>query len=234
MYPAAFPHDPIVQLYPGVFLLHGSIRMGPGMRLNRNMLILQEGEALTLINPVRMNEEGLAQLDSMGKVQNIIRLGDFHGLDDPFYLDRYSCRFWCQEGQGSYSEPQADIVIDNTTAGPVADSEFFLFSAACYPEAALLLKQHKLLITTDAVQYHSGWSYTSAFTKFAFKLLGFRPGINIGPPWLKRVTPKGGSLKGDFETLLQLDFDALIAAHGILLKKGAKTALAERVKSVFG
>ena len=234
MYPQAYPHDPIKQLYPGVYLLHGSIRMGPGMRLNRNMLILQQDEDLTLINPVRMNEEGLAQLDAMGKVKNIIRLGDFHGLDDEFYLDRYQGEFWCQPGQDSYPQPKASVVIQSDTSGPVADSEFFIFRTALYPEAALLLKQHKLLITTDAVQYYSGWSYTSAFTKFAFKLLGFKFGINIGPPWLKRVTPKGGSLKGDFEQLLQLDFDALVAAHGSLIDTGAKQLLQQEVKQKLG
>jgi len=62
MYPPAYPHDQIQSLYPGVFLLHGSIKMGPGMRMNRNMVILQDGTELTLINPVRMSEEGLAAL----------------------------------------------------------------------------------------------------------------------------------------------------------------------------
>jgi hypothetical protein len=63
------------------------------------------------------------------------------------------------------------------------------------------------------VQYHADWSYFTEFTKFAFKLLGLKQGINIGPPWLKRVTPNSGSLKADFEQLLALDFDALVAAH---------------------
>ena len=50
MYPPAYPHDPIKTLYPGVYLLHGSIKMGPGMRMNRNMIILQSGSEITLGN----------------------------------------------------------------------------------------------------------------------------------------------------------------------------------------
>lgn len=234
MYPPAYPHDPITQLYPGVYLLHGSIRMGPGMRLNRNMLILQQDDDLTLINPVRMNDTELLQLESMGTVKRIIRLGDFHGLDDRFYLDRYQCEFWCQDEQSSYPLPEASVVIDKNTSGPVRDSQFFIFHTALYPEAALLLKQHKLLITTDAVQFYAGWSYTSTFTKFAFKLLGFKQGMNIGPPWLKRVTPKGESLKNDFNELLELDFDALIAAHGSLIGTDAKRLLQQEVKQKLG
>ena len=108
------------------------------------------------------------------------------------------------------------------------------YNKALYPEAALLLKDHKLLITTDSVQYHEDWSYFSWFTKFAFKMLGFKIGINIGPPWLKRVTPKGESLKEDFEKLLGMEFSSLIAAHGKLLKSGAKEMLKSEIKETFG
>jgi hypothetical protein len=108
-----------------------------------------------------------------------------------------------------------------------------IFESAIFPEAALLIKEHKLLITTDSIQYHSGWSYFSRLTKLVFKLLGFKNGLNIGGPWLKRVTPKGKSLKNDFEAILTLDFDAVIAAHGALIEHGAKELLKAEMSSVF-
>ena len=233
MYPPAYPHDRIITLYPGVFLLHGSIRMGPGMRMNRNMIILKEESEITLINPVRMSDVGLAELDSLGDVKRIIRLGDFHGLDDGFYLSRYKCDFWAQEGQATYKLPSPSRVISHDTDGPVGFSEFFIFEKSKYPEAALLLKEHKLLITTDSVQYYSDWSYFSWFTKKVFKILGFKIGLNVGGPWLKRVTPEGGTLADDFEKLTALDFDALIAAHGSLLERDAKTLLRREVNRLF-
>lgn len=233
MYPPAYPHDQIQNLYPGVFLLHGSIKMGPGMRMNRNMLILQGGPELTLINPVRMNEEGLAALDLLGKVSKIIRLGDFHGLDDEFYLNRYKCEFWAQQGQETYKSPSPTKIINSSTTGPIKNSDFFIFESAIFPEAALLIKEHKLLITTDSIQYYSDWSYFTWFTKFAFKLLGFKTGLNIGRPWLKRVTPKGETLIKDFQALLTLDFEAIIAAHGALTKNGAKELLKAEMSDVF-
>ena len=234
MFAPAYPHDEIKKLYPDIYLLPGSIKMGPGMRMNRNMVILKSGEALTLINPVRMNEAGLSRLDDIGQVEKIVRLGDFHGLDDAFYLDRYQCAFWAQPGQETYQSPRPTQLIAEETEGPVPGSEFFVFRDARYPEAALLVKDHKLLITTDSVQYHAGWRYFSWFTKYAFKLLGFKLGINIGPPWLKRVTPRGGSMKRDFDRLLALDFDAIVAAHGGWLASGAKQALADEMGAVFG
>lgn len=234
MYPPAYPHDPIRNLYPGVFLLQGSIRMGPGMWMNRNMVILQSGSELSLINPVRMDEQGLAALDALGRVCRIIRLGDFHGLDDQFYLDRYQCEFWAQSGQGTYQTPLPTRVIEVDTAAPVEHAEFFIFHSALYPEAALLLKEHRLLITTDSIQYHADWRYFSWFTRVIFRLLGFRIGLNIGGPWLKRVTPKGKTLEENFAALMALDFDALIAAHGALLGAGAKTLLRNELVRAFG
>ena len=233
MYPPAYPHDELKAIYSDVYLLHGSIKMGPGMRMNRNMVVLKNGSDLILVNPVRMNGESLSKLDELGRVKYILRLGDFHGLDDAFYLDRYKCEFWAQTGQDTYKSPKASTIITANVEPPLPNSQFFIFESAKFPEAALLLKEHKLLITTDSVQYHADWSYFSGFTKFVFKLLGFKVGINIGPPWLKRVTPKGSSLKPDFEKLLSLDFDSIVAAHGLLLESGGRELLNHEVHRVF-
>lgn len=233
MHAPAHPHDDICCLYPNVFMVRGSIRMGPGMRMNRNMLIIRHAGELSLINPVRLSVSGLKQLDALGKVKRVLRLGDFHGLDDGFYLHRYQCEFWAQPGQDTYPRPQPTHLIRETGDSPLPNTEFFIFRTARYPEAALLINEHKLLITTDSVQYHEDWHYFSGFTKWVFKLLGFKTGLNIGPPWRKRVSSKGASLKDDFEQLLLLNFDALVAAHGSHLASGAKALLQKEVERVF-
>ena len=66
-------------------------------------------------------------------------------------------------------------------------------------------------------------------------LLGFtkRP-ANVGPPWRKIQTPEGGSLKTDIERLLAEDFDQLIGGQGKPMVGGAKQALPETVRAVFG
>ncbi|WP_339664191.1 hypothetical protein [uncultured Pseudomonas sp.] len=233
MHPPAHPHDPLQQLYPGVYWVQGSIRMGPGLRMNRNMVIVQNHNELTLINPVRLSAQGLASLEALGKVTHLLRLGDFHCLDDAFYLERYGCQFWAQPEQSTYPQPTPDHLFTDQIAPPLPDAAFFVFNTATYPEAALLLKQHKLLITVDSVQYHANFRYFSGITRVVFKLLGFKQGINIGGPWRKRVTPKGGSLRADFDSLLALDFDAIVAAHGQPLTAGAKAALRQEVEQVF-
>jgi hypothetical protein len=56
-----------------------------------------------------------------------------------------------------------------------------------------------------------------------------RPVTVIGPIWLKASAPPGGSLRPDFERVLALDFDNLIAGHGRPKLGGAKDALARNV-----
>lgn len=56
--------------------------------MNRNMVIVKSGDELALINPVRLSDAALSQLDALGNVRHVLRLGDFHGLDDRFYVDR--------------------------------------------------------------------------------------------------------------------------------------------------
>jgi hypothetical protein len=54
-HPDPTPHDDIVEVLPDLFVVYGSIRLPlPGMRISRNMAVVRQGGALTLINPVRM------------------------------------------------------------------------------------------------------------------------------------------------------------------------------------
>ena len=232
-YAPAYPHDPIEMLFPGVYWVHGSIKMGPGLSMNRNMIILKNGSDLSLINPVRLLEEEEAKLCELGRVKHVIRLGDFHGLDDQYYVDQFNAEFWCQKGQTTYQTPQPDYVIEEGVNPPFEGADFFQFSTAIYPEAALLIKSVGLLITTDSIQNHTDWSYTTTLTKFVLKLMGFKKTLLIGKPWIKRVTPKNESMQGDFDRLLRLEFDHIIGAHGTLFRGNAQSALKQVVNKIF-
>lgn len=232
-YPSATPHDSIEPLFENVYWVHGSIKVGPGMTMNRNMVIIKSTNGLTLINPIRLNIKEEERLLALGNISVVIRLGDFHGLDDQYYVDKFNAQFWCQAGQSTYKFPVVDTVIKESTSPPFLNAEFFIYSSSKYPEAALLLKDCQLLITTDSIQNLTDWSYTTLFTQFMLKLMGFKLGLIIGKPWLKRVTPKGGSMLGDFEKLMELDFKHIIAAHGTPLRETAKQQLKHVMSETF-
>ena len=232
-YATATTQDSLIEIFPNVYLLRGSIKIGPLLQMNRNMVIVRDGAELTLINAVRLDSKNVEHLDKLGVVKNIIRLGDFHGLDDQFYIDIYKADFWSQECHDNYQELQPNKVINTTTNSPIPNSKFFIFESAMFPEAALFLEDSQLLITTDSIQYWDDWRHISVLSKIILSLIGFRLGLFIGGPWLKKVSKQKGSLEHDFKKLLSLNFTSLVAAHGNILRDNAKQELERVVINTF-
>jgi hypothetical protein len=148
-FPPSLPHGEIREVLPGMHLVSGTVGM-PGplpIRFSRNMTILKEGERLVLVNTVRLDAEGLAALDKLGKVTDVIRLAGNHGQDDPFYADRYKAKTWVVKGQrytagfdtnakDTYFTP--DVEMDESTVLPVKGARLYFFRSQP-PEALLLI-----------------------------------------------------------------------------------------------
>ncbi len=234
MYATAQPHDPITEVFPDVFLLRGSMHMGRGMRISRNMTLLRHAGELTAINAVRLSHAGEEQLERLGKLNHLIRLGNFHGLDDRYYVDRYGARFWSQAGSRHYSDPPPDVLLEPGVSLPLPDVDLFLFELTRRPECALLVNRNDgILITCDSVQHWGDHRYCSPLVRVMMPFIGFRSATLIGPLWLKYMTPKEGSLEADFQRLLELRFAHLVNAHGSLLRDTAHAATTAAVKRAF-
>ncbi len=233
-FPPAYPHDPIEEITQDLFMARGSIRMNPVVRLTRNMAIVRHAGKLTLINPIRLNDRGLQQLDALGEVEHILRLGPFHGSDDPFYMDRYQAAFWSFEGGTTYPEPAIDHVLSEGGELPFPDAELWCFHGLKQPEGVLLLHRGDgVLLTCDAVQHYGDYSNCSLAARLMMPRIGFPKTTLIGPMWLTAMTPEGASLRDEFERLLTLEFDTLLSAHGTLLRNGAHQAVAGAAARAF-
>jgi len=203
------------------WFLTGSVQFKPLVRLARNMVVLRHEGELTLVNSVRLDEQGQAGLDALGKVAHVMKIG-LHGMDDDYYVDRYGARRWTVD----------DLRGDATLPGP--DLDAFLFQDTIAPEAALLLKRSGgLLITCDSVQHWAPSHLNSPLARLLTRWMGFQNPAQIGPPWLKAQTPPGGSLKADFDRLLSLPFERLIGGHGGLLDADAVAVLKRSVQRTF-
>ncbi|MBW2244880.1 MAG: hypothetical protein JRH01_23105 [Deltaproteobacteria bacterium] len=233
-HPAAMPHGPIEEIADGVFWVQGSIQLAPGMRLSRNMVIVRSGNDLTVASPVRLSEDGETELEKLGSVRHAVKLGVFHGVDDAYYLERFGATYWALPDGARPQDPTPQQVLRPDSL-PIPDAELFEYQDSKEKEGALLIRRAGgILISCDAVQNWPDTKGCSLPAKLAAHLIGFRRRrAQIGPPWLKKMTPDGGSLKADFERLAKLDFAHLIGAHGAPLRDTAREDLQATIEATF-
>ncbi len=221
-HPSPRPHGEIREVLPGLFLVTGTIAM-PGplpVRFSRNMTIVREGERLVLVNTVRLDEGGLAALDRLGKVTDVIRLAANHGSDDPFYADRYKAKVWVLKGQrytagfntkvpDTYFTP--DVEVEATTSLPIGGARLH-FIHSDPPEGLLILERHGgTIISGDCLQnWASTDSYFSWLGAAMMRMMGFIRPHNIGPGWLRQGKPPGEELRA----ILGFEFANVLPAHG--------------------
>ena len=229
-----YPHGNVEEIAEDIFMLRGSIKMNPLVRITRNMGIIRNGDELSLINPVRVSAKVEAQIAKLGQIKHVIRLGCFHGADDPYYVEKFGALMWAQLGGTTYTVPKIDKELDSVAPLPFDNAEIFEFAGTTQPESALLIKRGTgILFTCDAIQNYGDYSYNNIVAKILMPFIGFPRTTIIGPIWLKYQTPEDETLEPEFRRLLGLKFDRLLAAHGTLLKTGAHAAVERAVNKVF-
>jgi hypothetical protein len=220
-FPPALPHGELREVLPDTFLITGTVQL-PGpmpVRFSRNMTVVREGDRLVLVNSVRLDESGLAALDRLGKVTDVIRLAGFHGMDDPFYKDRYGARVWALRGQrythgfATDGEPYfaPDVEMDATTALPLEGARLYVIDATPAEGVLLLDRSGGVAITGDCLQHwHQPDAYFSWMARVMMRMMGFIRPYNVGPAWLKQARPPKDQLRG----ILDLTFANVLPSHG--------------------
>lgn len=221
-FPPALPHGALREVLPDVFVVTGTVAM-PGplpVRFSRAMTVVRDGGRLVLVNSVRLDEAGLRALTALGEVTDVVRLAANHGMDDPFYKDRFGAKVWAVRGQRytagfdstsptTYFEP--DAFMDAGSALPIADATLVTIRSSP-PEGLLLLARHGgTLLSGDCLQnWDAPDAYFSLLGKAMMRLMGFLRPHNVGPGWLKQNRPPKSELAG----LLDLRFANVLPSHG--------------------
>ena len=166
-HPPALEHGEITPVFNDVFCVTGSLffRAAPFLTIKgeRNMVIVRDSEELTLFNTVRLSEQGLQQLESLGVVKHVVRVGSFHGMDDPFYKERYGAHVWSVNApyaatfdqntgpQDVYFE--ADTWLEPGSSLPLTNAEFIEISSSTPKESVVLLnREGGIVIPADCFQ----------------------------------------------------------------------------------
>jgi hypothetical protein len=233
--PPALPHGQLEEVFPDVFFVTGMMKtvlMHADWQFNRSMTVVREGDALTLINAIRLDDAGLAQLDALGRVANLVNIASLHGRDIGFYKARYGATFWALPGmQQEYGlTPDKEL----TTGGemPFGGCSLLEFRTTKRPEGILHIdRAGGILVSGDSLQ---NWlapdEYFSEDSRKMMTETGFFCCAGIGPLWMKLNEPKAQ----DFARLLQLRFRHLLPGHGSPLRDTAKEAFTETIKRTFG
>lgn len=231
-FPPVYPHGEIREVFPDVFFVTGSAAM-PGplpMRFSRNMTIIRHEGALTVINSMRLDTAGLAALDKLGAVQHVIRLAGFHGMDDPFYKDRYDAKVWVVPGHvyaKGFNAPktkpedgyfQPDIEMKPDVELPIPGARLISFNCKAGEGILHLDREGGILVAGDALQNWQSTEYFSFSAKIVMRVMGFIKPHNIGPGWLKGAKPDIAEIKD----LLELDFEHVLPVHGLPVIDSAK------------
>lgn len=217
-YSPEWPHGELSEVFDGIYVVRGTnIICHEGMEIqhSRNMTVIAEGDELTLINSVRLDANGLQQLDKLGNVKNIIRIGAFHGRDDSFYLDRYQCDFWAFDDAEIADHCKITHVLSANTKLPIADSQFIAFANASPKEGVIYLAEHAgVVITCDSIK---NWVEVDEFFSEETGKMALASGeiasARISPMWLGAT----GVKREDFEPVMGKSFAHLISAHGDVL-----------------
>jgi hypothetical protein len=233
-YHEAMPHGEIKEVLKDVFFVTGTMKnefFGSMWQFNRNMTIVRENGNLTIFNSVRLDDEGLAELDKLGKVTNVVRLGDMHGVDDPFYVDRYNALFWALPNMKVQDGLKIDKPLVEGGEMPVSGSSLFEFKTVKRPECIVRLdRDGGIMIACDSLQ---NWVEPDELfdeqTKATMQQMNFFQSANLGPAWMFESQPQ----VSDFVRLKELPFQHAFCGHGSPLLNNADEAFHARFKQMF-
>lgn len=234
---SALSHEDIKKIFDNIYYVIGTSithHEGHVIQHSSNMTIVRNGDELTLINTVRLDKKGLQQLEALGTVKNIIRLGAFHGQDDAFYQHRYTAKLWAPKGMkdecGQGALTKMDVVMVPGGPLPLTRCSLFLFETSSFPEAILHIAQEGgILVVCDCVK---NWLAADRFFNPETAKSHQKEGM-IGPAniafWCNACGVKGS----DFRKLLSLSFRHILSAHGEPILNNAHELLASSVKGQF-
>ncbi|MCB1049389.1 MAG: hypothetical protein KDC71_02235 [Acidobacteria bacterium] len=225
-HPSAQKHGPIENLFDGIWFVQGGVKMPMWMpmHISRSMTVvkdLQNGH-LCLFNSMRLSEAGLAELEKLGPIKHVIRLGGFHGRDDGFYRDRYGAQIWAFRGQvytrkldaettENYMEPD-HWIEDEDQPLPLSDLSIKIIKSSKPVEALVLVDRNGgILVSGDALQNTpQPDQFVNFLARLMMKKMGFFKAYNIGPGWLQFAKPD----QAEVRSIADLTFEHVLPGHG--------------------
>ncbi len=227
VHPKAQLHGVIKKVFDNIWFVQGTVKMPMlvPMKISHSMTIIKnpDNNELSLINSMRLSEDGIRELEKLGRVTNIIRIAGYHGKDDGYYRERFDAKIFAIKGQ-TYTRKMSDNInaeegylqpdewLDKDSVLPIGSATLKILESASPTEAIILLEREGgILITGDSLQNTPiADQYVNFLARIMMKKMGFYKAYNVGPAWLQFAKPD----EDDVRSILALNFDHVLPGHG--------------------
>ncbi|MBA2710310.1 MAG: hypothetical protein H0U57_06955 [Tatlockia sp.] len=227
-------HSQIREVQPNIFFVTGiNIYFddkGVEQQHSRNMIIIREKTNLSLINTVRLTEEGLQELEKLGKIVNVVRIGAFHDRDDDFYCNRYQAKLWALPGMKHKNNRQTDIELTPNGTMPFSNSSLVIFKTSIVSEGIFIINEDVIVSCDSIKNWENPDPFFSETTANAYEKAGFFGKAKVSKIWREHCQVQ----LSDFMQLKDFNFKHLLSAHGEPLLNLDKNQLLESIKSQYG
>lgn len=198
--PTVYEVKRLLAISDNVFLVIAAATVNRIALINRNMVVMRHHKReLTLINPIRLDEQGEKRLLRLGKIQRLIRLAPRHGaMHDKYYLSKFPhVRRWAPAGLNSSKDNNDNhqqlpvhrlFTHDDDAILPAC--HVYCFQETLEPECALILLSNyvgNLLVTSDALQSHRENMFINMVVRTKLAASGMTAGqVVIPSSWVKK------------------------------------------------
>ena len=236
--PTSVPYAKLEPLFPddeknNVWTVRGCFRIIPyifdvtsTMTVHRN-----EQNELTIFNAFRCDDELEKEILKLGKVAHVVKLGQFHGDSDAYYVRApqfSSPKLWTLPNGSVAEGTKADgILTPEGTELPISGSTVYNLDGHPFPEGLMTIPcqssqgSSKLLVACDSLVHVSDLSIIGYSTRFIFYMMGLNMQSENGVPkpapmWLKQTVDAIGAdqVRQWYKNVMDLEWSHFVGAHG--------------------
>ncbi|MBT9554873.1 MAG: DUF4336 domain-containing protein [Myxococcales bacterium] len=211
-------------LADGIWEVEDRLPMPLGIRFPIRMTVLRTGpSSLALISPIRLDDDLVAALEAVGRVESIVAPNLLHHLYAGAAAARFpNARVYAPEGLRA---KQPTLAYTPLSPGPLTpDIEVFRVDGAPEVDEHLFLhRPSRTLVATDLVfNVRSGVNWV---TRLVFRWVSGTWGhLRVSRLW-RRFAKDPAAVRRSLKAVLEADFDRLVVAHGETVPSDARRAL---------
>ena len=230
-----------------VWTVRGSFSLIPYVFSLTSTMTIYRSESnnneLTIFNAFRCVESLEQEILALGKIAHVVKLGQFHGDADAYYVNAPQFgkpKLWTLAG-GSVAEGTAADEILSPTNLPVAGAKIYNLQGHPFPEGMMTVPCNvgggPLLIACDSLIHIPDLSIVSYMGRFIFYLMGFsmQTAPNVPKPaplWCKQSVGAVGvdCVRGWYKDIAAMEWTSCVGAHGSPATNCDHTAMLDAVE----